>query len=320
MLFSWEHLKYKNSHPGAHLVPVSESPGGDVVNLRFPSGLFELLQNRFGIKGTALDWIKSYLGKQSSSIHINSKTSPPTVTSFGVPQGSILGPINFTIYTTPLADIIKHHNLSYHFYADDTQLYITFDLKSQSSLQESIDCVEKCAMDIKIWRSKKMLKLNDDKTEVLYITSPNFQKSLPNPTLKIDQSSITPTTSARYIGLFYFDNCNQMKEHITTVCHASHFHLQNIGSIRCYLTPETCATLVQSLISSKLDYSNSLLIKLPETQINHLQRIQNSAARIVSQWPHYEHITPALENLHWLPVQQRIMFKVVLFLNVSTNT
>ena len=71
--------------------------------------LFELLQNRFGIKGTALDWIKSYLGNRSSSIQINSKTSPPTVTSYGVPQGSVLGPIIFTIYTTPLADIIKHH-------------------------------------------------------------------------------------------------------------------------------------------------------------------------------------------------------------------
>ena len=226
--------------------------------------LFELLQNRFGIKGTALDWIKSYLGNRSSSIHINSKTSPPTVTSFGVPQGSVLGPIIFTINTTPLADIIKHHNLSYHFYADDTQLYITFDPKSQSSLQESIACVEKCAMDIKIWMSKKMLKLNDDKTEVPYITSPYFQKSLPNPTLKIDQSSITLTTSARNIGVI-FDNCNQMKEHITTVCRASHFHLRNIGSIRHYLTPETCATLVHNLISSQLDYCNSLLIGLPET-------------------------------------------------------
>ena len=273
--------------------------------------LFELLQNRFGIKGTALDWIKSYLGNRSSSIHINSKTSPPTVTSFGVPQGSVLGPIIFTIYTTPLADIIKHHNLSYHFYADDTQLHITFHPKSQSSLQESIACVEKCAMDIKIWMSKKMLKLNDDKTEVLYINSPYFQKSLSNPTLNIDQSSITPT-SARNIGVI-FDNCNQMKEHITTVCPASHFHLRNIGSIRRYLTSETCATLVHNLISSKLDYCNSLLIELLETQINRLQRIQNSAARIVSRRPHHEHTTPVLENLHWLPVQQRIMFKVVLF-------
>ena len=173
-------------------------------------------------------------------------------------------------------------------------------------------------MDIKIWMSKKMLKLNDDKTEVLYISSPYFQKSLPNPTLKIDQSSITPATSARNIGVI-FDNCDQMREHITSVCRASHFHLRNIGSIRRYLTPETCATLVHSLISSKLDYCNSLLIELPETQINRLQRIQNSAARIVSRRPRHEHTTPVLENLHWLPVQQRIMFKVVLFVFKCLN-
>ena len=274
--------------------------------------LFELLQKRFSIQGTALNWIKSYLENRSFSIHINGKTSSPTVTSFGVPQGSVLGPILFTIYTTPLADIIKHHNLSYHFYADDTQLYITFDPKSKSSLQESIASIEKCAMDIKIWMSQKMLKLNDDKTEVLYITSPYFKKSLSTPNLNIDQSRITATTSARNIGVI-FDDCVQLKEHIKSVCRASHFHLRNIGSIRCYLTPEMCAALVHSLISSKLDYCNSLLIELPASQINRLQRIQNSAARIVSRLPSHEHITPVLKNLHWLPVQQRIKFKVVLF-------
>ena len=163
-----------------------------------------------------------------------------------------------------------------------------------------------------------MLKLNDDKTEVLYISFPYFSKSLPNPILKIDQSSISPTTSARNIGVI-FDNCDQMREHIKSVCRASHFHLRNIGSIRCYLTPKTCASLVHSQISSKLDYCNSLRIKIPETQINRFQRIQNSAACIVSRRPHHKHITPVLENLHWLSVQQRIMFKVVLFIFKCLN-
>ena len=157
-----------------------------------------------------------------------------------------------------------------------------------------------------------MLKLNDDKTEVLYISSPYFQKSLPNPTLKIDQSSITPTTSAINIGVI-FDNCDQMREHITSVCRASHFHLQNIGSVRCYLTPETCATLVHSLISSKLDYCNSLLIELPEPQINspsaHPKLCRTYYQSTAPSWTH--NTSPWESAL--VPVQQRIMFKVVLF-------
>ena len=109
------------------------------------------------------------------------------------------------------------------------------------------------------------------------------------------------------------------REHITSVCRASHFHLQSICSCRCYLTPETCATLVHSLISSIIDYCNSLLIQLPATQINRLQCIQNSTARVVSRRPHHEHITQFLENLHWLPAQQRIKFKVVLFVFKRLN-
>ena len=85
------------------------------------------------------------------------------------------------------------------------------------------------------------------------------------------------------------------------------------------LHQKTCAILVHSLISSKLDYNNSVLIKLPETQINRLQCIQNSATRIISRRPRHEHITPVLENVHWLPVQQRIMFKVLLFVFKCLN-
>ena len=84
-------LRQLDTKKGVILVLLDLSAAFDTID---HDHLFELLQNRFGIKGTALDWIKSYLGNRSSSIHINSKTSPPTVTSFGVPQGSVLGPIS----------------------------------------------------------------------------------------------------------------------------------------------------------------------------------------------------------------------------------
>ena len=183
--------------------------------------------------------------------------------------------------------------LSYHFYADDTQLYILFNPEVQSSLQESISLVEICVVDIKIWMSKKMLKLNYEKTELLYITSPYYQKSITQQSLKINQSTIMSSSSARNFGVI-FDNCAQMKEQITSICRATYFHLRNIGLIRRYITSDACALLVHSLISTKFDYCNSLLAGIPNYQLNRLQCIQNSAARIVSRRPRHEDIITIL--------------------------
>ena len=121
-------------------------------------------------------------------------------------------------------------------------------------------------------------------TSLLHTSNSHYQIPLLNPSVEHN----THNMSKKY--RCYFDNCNEMKEHITSVCRASHFHLRNIGLIRCNLTPETCATLVHSPISSKLDYCNSLLIELLVTQINRLLHIQNSATRIVSRRPGRCHI------------------------------
>lgn len=274
--------------------------------------LFDRLATRLGITGTALAWFQSYLSQRSSAVFINNTSSSHSSFTCGVPQGSVLGPIIFTLYTSPLADIIKSHGLEYHFYADDSQVYISFNAKSESDLYEIIPKVENCALAIKHWMTLNMLKLNDDKTEVLFITSPYFQKSLPNMSIKIDQTDIKPSSCARNIGVI-FNQCSDMTDHITSVCRGSFFQLRTLGSIRRYLTPESCATLVHSFITAKLDYCNSLLAGVPDCQIKRLQRIQNTAARIVSRRPRREHISPILASLHWLPIRQRIKYKILVF-------
>ena len=102
---------------------------------------------------------------------INGQSSEQLHLSWGVPQGSVLGPILFTIYTTPLANIVRKHDLTFHLYADDTQLYLAFKPSSELSKQDAKTKLEKCVEDIRAWMSKNLLKLNDDKTEVLIITS-----------------------------------------------------------------------------------------------------------------------------------------------------
>ena len=91
--------------------------------------LLERLESRFGIKGTALKWIESYLTDRHQSVLINGVRSDRKSLKYGVPQGSVLGPLLFTAYTSPLEDIAARYNLSIHMYADDTQPYISFKPK-----------------------------------------------------------------------------------------------------------------------------------------------------------------------------------------------
>ena len=103
-----------------------------------------------------------------------------------------------------------------------------------------------------------------------------------------------------------------MTTQINNVCKSSSFALHKIGKIRQFLTTEATKQLVHALVISRIDFCNSLLYSLPDIQINKIQRIQNSAARLVSRTKRREHITPVLRELHWLPVKSRIKYKILL--------
>ena len=116
------------------------------------------------IKGDPLKWFLSYLKGRVQSVQIGSTFSWEQNLLFGVPQGSVLGPVLFTIYTTPLGRIIQRHGLTYHLYADDTQLYMAFKPSDVISKCDAISRREACVADIRIWMNDYFLKLNDDKT------------------------------------------------------------------------------------------------------------------------------------------------------------
>ena len=154
------------------------------------------------------------------------------------------------------------------------------------------------------------LKINDDKTEFLLITSSraNFAE---NVHLSIGKETISPTNSCRSLGVM-LDSHFTMDAQINSLCRATHFHLRNIAAIRDHLTTAATEQLIHSLVSSRLDYCNSLLYGVPQYKINYLQRVQNIAARIVTRCSRRDHITPYLKSLHWLPVECRIVFKILL--------
>lgn len=154
--------------------------------------------------------------------------------------------------------------------------------------------------------------MNCSKTEALLITSKQIAQKIPFvPVLHIGDDAIAPNDAVRYIGIL-MDKHLTMDDYITSLCKSAYFHLYNIGRIRRLLTQEACEQLIHAFITSRLDYCNAVLYGIPRRLVIKLQRVQNVAARILTMTRKYEHITPVLRQLHWIPVAQRIDFKIAL--------
>ena len=273
--------------------------------------LLHQLQHRLGISGTALQWFQSYLSGRTQSVSVESVCSTPTPLRYGVPQGSVLGPLLYTIYTLPLGDILREAGIFYHLYADDTQLYMSFSCTDPSSQLSCLESMQQCVTQIKLWMQTNKLKLNDDKTEIMFLTSRYYHNLIKLSDFTIENLKLEPATSVRNIAVL-FDSIMSMGDQVTAICKSTHYHLRNIGRIRKCITYEACEKLIHALVTSRLDCGNALLYGLPEYQNHRLQRILHIAARILTLSPSDNDITPILMDLHWLPIEERIDYKIIL--------
>ena len=223
-------------------------------------------------------------------MNINGGVSNDTPLSFGVPHGSALGPLLFSIYTTPIGDIIRRHQLNVHLYGDDTQLYVNFELSDADNKLSSLNKIENCISEVRIRK-----KVNEDKTVALIHASRKNQMKHNITAIKVCDCDIIPSPSARNIGVV-FDAEMSMASHIKQTCRVCYYHLKNIASIRSYLTEQAAIRLVHSLVVSRLDYGNALLFGIPDVLIGNLQRVQNYAARLIVRWDRRDHITPVLKK------------------------
>ena len=162
------------------------------------------------------------------------------------------------------------------------------------------------------------LKLNDIKTEFFAISSHRNAHTTRNISLKIGDSVISPSSSVKNLGVS-LDSTLNMNSQISSICRTVNFHLRNISRIRRFIDQTTCAQAVRSLILSRLDYCNSLLGGISRTNILRLQRLQNRAARLIFCVNKFTSAPPLLRELHWLPVQQRIEFKILLYVYNCIN-
>ena len=247
--------------------------------------------------------LSTYYGSTSTQVPLLS----------GVPQGSVLGPVLFSIYASPIADIARQHGVMIHMYADDTQLYL--HVPSNPSVDNAEDVartkLECCISDIRMWMTSMKLKLNETKTELLIISSKKKQSKIHRSTIMVGNSCIQSSPSVRNLGTT-FDSTMTMETQIKNTCQSMYYHIRNVGKIRRYLTDEAAHTVVHALVTSRLDYGNCMVFGITSHLLDKLQRAQNAAARMLTRTRKFDHISPVLRNLHWLPIRQRIKYKSLL--------
>ena len=269
--------------------------------------LLSRLQTSFGISGTVLSWFQSYLLDRSQTVCVKAASSKPSVISFGVPQGSVLGPMLFVLYASPVSDVISRHAMSHESFADDTQVHQSAPIDEICGLMAR---TRECISDLKVWMTQNKLQLNDEKTELLLACPKKFLNHPSLPTfLEIGNTTVPFSSSVRSLGVT-LDPTLSFQQHISNVCRSAYLELRKISSVRHLLSAEATTTLVCAFIFSKLDYCNSLLAGLPKRLIHRLQRIQNNAARLVCKSSKFEHVSPLLHSLHWLPISDRIDYKI----------
>ena len=275
--------------------------------------LIRRLEN-IGIKDSVLSWFTSYLINRSFSICIDNAITEPCHTTHGVPQGSVLGPILFNIYISPLLYLLEEYpDIHFHSYADDLQLYCNLP-----DPINNINTINKCINDISKWLSNNSLLLNSLKTKALLINTSPGHHSIPP--IIINNHIIEYSNQAKNLGLTLDQKLSYLP-HITNISKSINYTLHTIRLIRPSITTELAKLLVTSLILPRLDYCNSTLNSLPAHTIKMLTKLQYRAIRTIFRIKKYsrQHITPYMKSIHWLPIPYRIQYKLLLLTHHATH-
>ena len=225
-----------------------------------------------GICESALAWIASYLSDRTLAVKIEDSISRRQQLNCGVPQGSVLGPLLFTIYCMPLTVIFARHHLKYHMYADDTHLYVDFPRNQPCDADITTRRIEACTTDIKRWMTSHQLLLNETKTEIIVFYARNTRVSPATTTVDVCWCHITLQSTVRDIGIF-LDSGMDMSMLVARTCQAAYFQLHTIAKIRHCLTIDACKTIVQSWVNDLSRSTHNGPLRSYIT--NHFVRLRN---------------------------------------------
>jgi hypothetical protein len=290
---------YNSQGNNVILVLLDQSAAFDTVD---HGTLLTKLQNNFYIQDKALSLIKSYLGNRTFSVKVNDKFSSPRDLKYGVPQGSLLGPLFYVLYTADIEEVVRNSGFQILTYADDCQLYTTFNNNSIVDMEMGL---KKCLTEVKKWMGTNYLRLNPDKTVIKI-----FWHKLPNPTVgNVLNHDLMDTI--KVLGVDIGDKV-KLKSFISKKVQACNMHLRNLYNIRDSLDTKSRILLVTNFILSKIDYCNILLLGCTDKDLRPLRLVINKSLRFIFNVRFRDHITPFYEKAHFLPIRKRIKFKACL--------
>ena len=174
----------------------------------------------------------------------------------GALQGSVLGPLLYTMHTKSIGEICRRHNVLYHCCADDIQLFCTAE--GSEELAAKLSSINECIDELKSWIGCNMLKLNYEKTEFIIFASKKSPGRNITPSLSWHLRDINISSHVRSLGVI-FDSALSFAKHIDYIIKSCNFYIRNIGRIRQFLSKKACEMLVVALVTSRLDYCKSLL-------------------------------------------------------------
>ena len=290
------------------LVMIDMSAAFDTVDLDI---LLNILYSVLNIRGTAFSWFRSFLKNRSQCVKINECFSETTVSEYGVPAGSTLGPILFNVYTKGLSDVIINSGFKTSSYADDSNGRLQFMI----NMQYSSLCVDIPVLldNVQEYMNKYFLKMNPHKTEIMLISPPPLSKKVISG-IFIDSSCIRFSSENKFLGVF-IDSSFNFNYHINNIISSCHLKLKGIRRIRHLMNCKDTETYVHAVILSKINYCNILFMSLSSENLYKLQKLQNSAVRLIFNLPPRSSVSEKYHELKLLRVDQCIVFKCLVFVH-----
>ena len=278
----------------------------DTINIE---KVLEILEVEMGVGGTVLKWFRSFLEGRTQQVKIGNAYSESLEVPCGAPQGSVLGPRIFGVNVRSQPVVFKINTFSSSSFADDSNGRKQFALTFQFSIINN-DIIQ-CLRQIIDWSNAHYMKINPEKTEILLLCPPSLNREVIIKGVIFEEQCIRFSDEVKNVGVWLDKNLTMNKQVNQIVSHGYKI-LKDIGRIKKCLQQNHIERLVHAVISSRLDYCNSLYMNISRCNIYKLQKIQNAAARLVVGGRKRDSMSASLRNLHWLKVESRVVFKILL--------